>query len=321
MRPDVGALLGADALGPLGCEAARETAPGRGKDQGDGDQHREAREHRLARRPHRAARPQEGKSAGEHERDAEPAAAHLGPAERTHPLGRLARRDGSDGRWAAQPRRRRGATMGARQIRSAPRTATVAGQTIASPGQGPAARTNSRPLSDQQARADRDPKTAARRVRGWDIAAHVLSRGRDGGWRGRWRAGSPRAHRRARAPCRRNGGRWCLRRRARAARPARGRAMPVSRTVTFGGRVIDSPPPRQGRLRWCRARLGGHGWQTSRLQPAPTVPAVFDGTVGHEQRAEPDVPVQHQARRAQRLERTFGPVDVEPARPFSNAPT
>ena len=150
MRPDVGALLGADALGPLGREAARETAPGGGKDQGDGDQHREAREHRFARRPHRAVGPQEGKSTGEHERDAEPAAAHLGPPERAHPRGGLPRGHGGGSRAGdGQPSRdgARGTTLGARQIKSAPSAATAAGQTIASPGQGPAARTNSRPLT------------------------------------------------------------------------------------------------------------------------------------------------------------------------------
>ena len=47
---------------------------------------------------------------------------------------------------------------------------------------------------------------------------------------------------------------------------------------------------------------------------APAVPGVFDRVVGHEQRAEPDLPVQHQARRARRgRRRTFGPGDIEAA--------
>ncbi len=151
VRPHVGALLGANALGALGREAARQAPPGGSEDQGDRDQHGERREHRLARGPHRAVGPQEGEPAGEHQRDAEPAAAHLGSAERAHALrsaralaGRRARRLGRAMGGPAAPAP--GATAGARQINSAPSTATAAGHTIASPGQGPAARTNSRPL-------------------------------------------------------------------------------------------------------------------------------------------------------------------------------
>ena len=64
------------------------------------------------------------------------------------------------------------------------------------------------------------------------------------------------------------------------------------------------------------------GWKWLAPQP-PQPPQPFQarsiGMVGHEQRAEPDVPVQHQARRARRRRGTFGPVDVEASRPAVRA--
>jgi hypothetical protein len=73
-------------------------------------------------------------------------------------------------------------TPGARQISSAPTATITAGQTIASPGQGPAARTNSRPLQTSRPAPSAILRPPRGRFAEWeDIAAHHLSRVRDHG--------------------------------------------------------------------------------------------------------------------------------------------
>src|SRR5205823_4736698 len=91
----------------------------------------------------------------------------------------------------------RGTPLGARRISKAPRTAAAAGQTIASPGHGPDARTNSTPLATSRPAPSAILAPPRDAFAGLAIAADDLSRGL--GWRGRRRAGSRRAPRARRA--------------------------------------------------------------------------------------------------------------------------